>query len=271
MKTHPLVSLPALIAVVVLVIVWKPLSALGEEAGGSKIRIGVGDDVSRVLFEYLIEENAMAELSISRDFETYSVKDCCTSNAQWALSGDMIDVAALCPTAAKVLIEKDQRYEIAGPLIMDGDVFVLRNNHPTRIGVGQNREHLYSNVRQRYGEQCEIVPMVSSALPYALEQGKVDAILTDVLKGIQLKGQMLPPSENEQSVTSVLVVRKQFRQNPKFEELVDAINDAAGELNQPEIVEEYLKSATFLSFESEEVKKWQILATRFLYITKAAE
>ncbi|MEG0641633.1 MAG: ABC transporter substrate-binding protein, partial [Clostridium sp.] len=59
-----------------------------------------------------------------------------------------------------------------------------------RVGVPQNRVDKYPLIIKRFGDNVDIIPMINSALPFALEKGEVDAILIDALTALSLNGEV---------------------------------------------------------------------------------
>jgi hypothetical protein len=152
-----------------------------------------------------------------------------------------IDVAWLCPDAARVLIAKDGRFLNMGPAMVNSDILVLRAGAPKRIVYSQKREHQRKLIAERFGKDCEAIPVMASALPYLYEQGRVDGVVIDVLKGLALKGSHLRLSVGKADVvTYVLVANKNFRYTTRFREFIAVLKENVAELNNIHILTQVL-------------------------------
>ncbi len=220
----------------------------------TSIKIGVGDDISGLLLNYTINVKGLkVATSTENSFEAFPIKDCCTSTAQLALSSDLLDVAIICPSAAATLIEKDNRFEIVGPCVVNSDIFVIKEDKlPQKIGVTQNRVYQHELIREKFGQKIEIVPMITTALPFALERDLVDGIVIDIIRGLALEGEKMTTGFNQDIVSYVLVVRKSFKDDDRYLEFLRLLQESVNELNDA------IKS------EDKEVEMWHKLKTRFL-------
>lgn len=195
------------------------------------IRIAAPDDFGGLLSHYLMQEKKL--LCITMTTELFPLMDCCSTTAEWAMSSNRVDVAWLCPDAASTLIEKDKRFEILGPALINSQILVIRqDNTPRRIAYSHKRAYQKALIRHRFGPYCEAIPVMPAALPYLYEKGNVDGVIIDVLKGLVLKGNYLPLSGNGAEVTTyVLVIRKAFRKSALFLRVIEMLKAGAGELN----------------------------------------
>jgi len=234
-----------------------------------KINIGAPDDSGGMIVHYLINQKGLTGVEVNSSFDLYPLKDCCTSTTQYAMSTDLLDLAVMCPDAARVLLEKDDRFAIVGPLLVNSDLIVLKPGRvPKKIGVTQNRYYQEQIIAEKFGPNCSAVPMMTVSLPYALEKNAVDGVIVDVLKGLWLQGDKLSTvAAGGDRVTYVLVVRKSFRESPAFQRFIELIDQAADELNRPEILRQAINSYNNLDLTREEVKKWSQLGIKFVSIT----
>jgi hypothetical protein len=182
----------------------------------SVLRIGIPDGVGGILASYTMEKMGDGAMAIT------PLRDCCSSTAEWALSGDDVDAAILCPDAALSLIEKDNRYVIIGPFVANSDVVVIRGEVKTgKIGIAQNHFYQAQIVKSLFGSQYEVTFLMPSALPYAYERGLIDGVVIDISPAGQLNGQRFS-SRNESGdfVTYVLATRKDLQDKPEFKRLI---------------------------------------------------
>ena len=127
-----------------------------------------------------------------------TVADCCAATSAWALSSRELDVAIMCPDAARALVERNADYVLAGPVLLDGEVLV-RRAVPTsggppqagadaalcRVGIAHQRSGQRTLVQDILGADAQMMEMLPAALPYALERGVVDAVVLDSLVAVQ--------------------------------------------------------------------------------------
>lgn len=172
---------------VIILLVWS--WGFYRDRSQSDLVIGVSDDSAGLIIKYLVNEKKLQAAAIPGWFEAYPIKDCCTSTTEWALSSGALDIAVMCPDSAARLIQKDFRYEIIGPLMVNSDIIVVKSDHvPGKIAVSQKRTYQEQLVRSKFGNGTKAVPMLSAGVPYAYENNVVDGAVVDILKGINLKG-----------------------------------------------------------------------------------
>ena len=107
----------------------------------SRSVIGIPDDTGGLIVHHLLRQQGLPFEASVAPFEAYAVKDCCASTAEWALSGNLLDLAVICPDAAERLVQKDSRFRIVGPCLFNSEVLVLRpGSEPKRLGIAQRRD-----------------------------------------------------------------------------------------------------------------------------------
>ncbi len=219
-----------------LLILVSAVFLLPRETYSNKIRIGVADDSSEVIFKYMEDNKSSLKFDINKEFETFGVKDCCSSKSQWALSSGKVDISIMCPSSAEALVKKDHRFKIISPLILNSDIFVIKKgtdaNKIKKIGVSTNRTYQNNMVKDKFGNNCQAVPMLYSSLPYALEKGIVDGILTDYAKAEQLEGDKYSSYSGIDNVNYVLVTSKEFEKDSRYKEFIAVLKEAVDKLNQ---------------------------------------
>ncbi|HHW41641.1 MAG TPA: hypothetical protein GXX19_10965 [Syntrophomonadaceae bacterium] len=249
----------AVVAVILLAV------AVGRDRGSPWVKIGIPDDSSSILVSYAIRHQEIKAV-IEPIMESYSIKDCCSSTAHWALSSGSVDLAVLCPDAARVLVAKDKRYQIVGPVLVNSDVVVVRNQEqPRKIGITQNRWYQKKIIRSLFGEECQVVPMLPEGLPYAYQKGHVDGVVLDVEKALQLPGTRISTRVNNQDlVTYVLVARRAFMHDPRFPRILQGFCKAAVALSNPETLQDALNSSAHNQVKGMEAGEWIRLKVRFV-------
>jgi hypothetical protein len=216
------------------------LSLLSCTDQTDRIRIAVPDDLGGIPGYYAIRDQKLSGTALTE--ELFPLTDCCNTTTEWALSADRVDMAWLCPDAARMLVGKDGRFEIIGPAVVNSQILVIgKGGAPTRIAYSHKRNYQKALIRGRFGPGCEAIPVMPSALPYVYAKGEVDGIVVDILKGLSLQGELLPLSGNaEDVITYVLVVRKDFRHSPRFLHTLSTLREVAAELNDGEILAKVL-------------------------------
>ncbi|MBW9158783.1 hypothetical protein KTC93_04745 [Clostridium tagluense] len=174
------------------------------------------------------------------------------------MSSDVLDLAIVCVNAAEKFIEKDPRFEIVGVCVENSDIFVTKSGvTPKKIGVTQNKKYQEQIVKDRFGNKCEIVPMLGRALPYALENNLVDGVILDVTKGWMLNGVKDKISVNRDYVTYVLLVRNDFKKNPVYKKFITAYKKSVKELESEDVLLEELKGYVNISITERWLSEWR--------------
>jgi hypothetical protein len=257
-------------ATVIALLLVVSLSAFPQrEKDNGKVKIGAPDDTGGMIIHYLIKQKGYKGAEVQHDFEMYPVKDCCASTSQWALSTNQYDLAIMCPDAAASLLEKDGRFEIVSPCLINSDIVVARPGlTPQKIGVAQNRSHQEQIAIGVFGPEVAVMPMLLTAIPYAYEKNAVDGVIVDALRGFTLIGEKIPaPAWPGGHVTYVLVVNKSFKADPRYSEFITLFQASVEDLNSPDILIEEIRKYKNIDFTREEVEQWNRLGIRYVYTT----
>jgi hypothetical protein len=203
---------------------------------------------------------------ISPVTEVFSLQDCCSSYAQWALSSRSVDAAVVCIDAARTLVENDQHYSIVGPCLANSDILVVRN--PAQVltmGISQNHEYQEKLVRQVVGMNCQIKQILPTALAYVYTRGEVDGVVMDIEEALRLPGIRLKKPDNIDSlVTYVLVASREFQARPAFSRLKAAFQEAASELNNDNDLQQAMVTYSLYPSEGNEAVQWIQMGIRFM-------
>ncbi len=233
----------------------------------NKINIGVSDDSASYAFRFLMEKPE-TNIKLNDMLGVYPLKNCCTATSEWALSTDNLDMALLCPDAADRLLEIDSRYSIIGPFMVNSDILVLR---PTgsikKIGITQNRWYQETLVQKMLGPDIPVHPMLESALPYAFTDKRVDGVVLDASKALRLEGQKQSLSHNTDTVTYVLVARKEFISDARFHEFIKLYNQTVEELNNADNLQKVIEKYAGYPCDGKEAKEWEKMNIRYLSLT----
>lgn len=223
----------AVLAVSALLL-WKHSSSAEPEK--KPLIIAYGDDIAGVILQKALEDMPVKKADIGLD--SINMGDCCGSNAQFALSTGEVDVAVLCPDAVTDLAEAGKQYTLLGNLVYDGNVLVTRPDSPETlsvIGYMNGRDEQRELLEDVFGTQSvRLEPMFASALPFALENKAVDAIMLDASLAIKLNYPTQSVSDGQ--VTSVMIARSEILSDPRLQPLIDAYNSTLEDLADEEVL-----------------------------------
>ncbi len=261
--TRSVVAFAALVLIMAAAVAMLASSAGRRDP--SKSVIGIPDDTGGLIVHHLLRQEGLPFEARVALFESYMVMDCCSSTAEWALAGNLLDLAVICPDAAKRLMEKDSRFRIVGPCLFNSEVLVLRPGSAlTRLGIAQRRDRQRELIRSFCSISCAVQPMLPASLPYAYERGMVDGVVVDFLKGSTMEGERIPlaGSEGEQT-TYVLVVRKEWESTLRYHQFLDLLRQAVIDLENPTVLIGAVAAFKGVSWTSRETDEWKRLKIRY--------
>ena len=256
--------LPALLlaaTVIMAALVWKHTSAPSHVVGEPLV-IAYGDDIAGIILQKALKDLPAERADIGMD--AINMGDCCGSNAQFALSTGQVDVAVLCPDAMQDLAETGKQYTVLGELVYDGNVLVTRPDSPDTlavIGYMNGRDEQRDLLEEVYGQEVDLQPMFASALPYALENKAVDAIMLDASLALKLNYPTKSISSGE--VTSVVIVQSDLLSDPRLEELVTACNETVGKLSDEAVLIDMLCEYLETDNQKEVADFWKSVTVQF--------
>ena len=256
--------LPALLlaaTVIMAALVWKHTSAPSHVVGEPLV-IAYGDDIAGIILQKALKDLPAERADIGMD--AINMGDCCGSTAQFALSTGQVDVAVLCPDAMQDLAETGKQYTVLGELVYDGNVLVTRPDSPDTlavIGYMNGRDEQRDLLEEVYGQEVDLQPMFASALPYALENKAVDAIMLDASLALKLNYPTRSISSGE--VTSVVIVQSDLLSDPRLEELVTACNETVGKLSDEAVLIDMLCEYLETDNQKEVADFWKSVTVQF--------
>lgn len=256
--------IPALLlaaTVIMAALVWKHTSAPSHVVGEPLV-IAYGDDIAGIILQKALKDLPAERADIGMD--AINMGDCCGSNAQFALSTGQVDVAVLCPDAMQDLAETGKQYTVLGELVYDGNVLVTRPDSPDTlavIGYMNGRDEQRDLLEEVYGQEVDLQPMFASALPYALENKAVDAIMLDASLALKLNYPTKSISSGE--VTSVVIVQNDLLSDPRLEELVTACNETVGKLSDEAVLIDMLCEYLETDNQKEVADFWKTVTVQF--------
>lgn len=230
-------------------------------------RIGVPEGAAGLLVPYVLQEKMTLSGIQAVHYEQQLLYDCCAATSQYALSSGHLDLAIMCPDAALTLIESNQRFEIVGSVLVNGDVFVLGSDRdvPATVGISQKREYQRQMVHERFGKQSAAVPMLHAAVPFAFARHEVDAVVVDITRALNLTGTVQSGGDrNRDRVTAVLVARKSSASGDLYHQFLQNYEEAVRETAQPATLLRLLQNYLSPNIDMGDVHVWQQMNVRFV-------
>lgn len=167
-------------------------------------------------------------------------------------------MAILCSEKAESFIEEDGRFEIVGTVLKNTHVILEKSHNVKTVGVSQGRNYEIDMAKSIYGESINTIAMSTRTLPYAIENGDVDAIVIDYMKALNLNWNMVFPSKKEDYDTFSLVVKKDFKKSKEYKEFKGSYNKAVEYLNENNnFFNEINRRAKIENIDGRRLQQWQ--------------
>ncbi|MGI6487902.1 MAG: ABC transporter substrate-binding protein [Syntrophomonadaceae bacterium] len=262
-------SLSRVVGTGILLVIGLVFLFFPTEGKEEKLVIGIPDDAAGYIMRSLVEEGEV-KAEISTMLGVYPIKDCCTSTSEWALSTERLDIAVLCPDAAARLIEKDQRYSVWGPCMVNSDILLGPGTRFGKIGITQHRWYIGDVINRVFGGKVEGVSMLANALPYALAEGKVDAVVIDVSKALRLDWPRQVLQEGSDTVSYVLVLRKDLEEDDRFTSFLQEYNQQVHKLEDQDYLQRFIEKYAGYTCGGKEAQEWNRMNVRYLPLTTPA-
>jgi hypothetical protein len=261
--TRSFVAFAALVLIMATAIAMLA-SPLGKRDSSRSV-IGIPDDTGGLIVHHMLLQEGLPFEARLDLFEAYAVKDCCSSTAEWALSGNLLDLAVICPDAAERLLKKDSRFRIVGPCLYNSEVLVVRpGSELKRLGIAHRRDRQQELLGSFCGAGCSVQPMLSASLPYAFERGIVDGIVVDFLKGSTLFGERISLAESKgEQTTYVMVVRKEWEPSLHYRRFLELFRQAVRDLKNPEVLIAAVAAFKERAWTYRETDEWRRLKIRY--------
>ncbi len=231
--------------------------------------MGIPDGSAGLLARYVLKEKMGTHAIQTVGFEPYTLCDCCASATQYAMGSGRLDIAIMCTEAARELVARDRRFTIAGPVMINSDIFITRPNadlHEPAIGVSQKRELQRQMVRKRFGAKSSAVPILHGAVPFAYARGVVEGAVLDITKAFNLEGEFSSAATNGQDVcTYVLVTKKSLQGSNQYQYFLAVYRRAVLEMNDPNNLLRLLWTYESADITIGDIEKWTKMNVRFTY------
>lgn len=168
-------------------------------------------------------------------------------------------MAIVCKEAAKVFLDNVEGFEVVAECTQNTDIFVIKSDNPKKVGVTQDRNYQIDLAKSKFGEDIEIVPMMAQALPYALENNELDAVVIDVMKGIHLDGKKESTAINGDYTSYVLISSKKYMKTRGFKKFVKEYNKALEQLlKDDDLLEKHFFNYTNTNLMEGGLDRWKI-------------
>lgn len=234
------------------------------------ITIACGNDASGMLFDYIINTKKNSNIEFS-NIDYIQFLDCCGSQAEFAFISGRVDMAVLCPDAAFQLVSIDTNYYIVDSIVKGSNILVYYNESydddnvkPKNIGYMNKRLLQEILLKEKY-TNSSYYPMLSTALPYALEKKTVDAVLIDIILALKIKEARFKKIDTEE-IDYYLVASKKLKDTLMLNNFIKAYNEAVNDIENETILSNMLTHYLDISNSQGEIKTWKTMGVKFLKI-----
>lgn len=230
----------------------------------NNIIIACGTDASGMLMSYILKnKNSNIELS---NFDYTELMDCCGAQAEFAFMSGKVDMAILCPDASAKFLGVDTNYFIVDSIVRGSNILVYfdesyENVDPKNIGY-MNKRLLQESILKNVYPNASFYPMLSTALPYALEKKEVDAIFTDIILALKIKNAKFKMI-NTDKVDYYLVASKKLKGSDTLNNFIKAYNNAVDDIQNDNILSNMIGSYLGISDAKGETDTWKKMNIRF--------
>ena len=200
------------------------------------------------------------------NFDYTELMDCCGAQAEFAFMSGKVDMAILCPDASAKFLGVDTNYFIVDSIVRGSNILVYfdesyENVDPKNIGY-MNKRLLQESILKNVYPNASFYPMLSTALPYALEKKEVDAIFTDIILALKIKKAKFKMI-NTYKVDYYLVASKKLKGSYTLNNFIKAYNNAIDDIQNDNILSNMIGSYLGISDAKGETDTWKKMNIRF--------
>lgn len=125
---------------------------------------------------------------------------------------------------------------------MNAEVICYKGSWDTvkKVGVSQGRELEKELAKSTYPQITEFQDVTQKAILYTLEDETIDAAIQDLTKAAQISEYSCKPLSEEDTISYVMVVDKEFAETEAFADFVKSYNQAVERLNDTSYLAERL-------------------------------
>lgn len=230
------------------------------------LRIALGDDLAGAAMAHAAKTLGSGVAVQDSSVSFLKMTDCCGTQAEFAMAAGEFDMAVLCPDAAEAFLLVDPDYVLVGGVIENANVLIHRGTDPIkRIGYMNGRSVQGSLLKDLFPDEVDLYPMLATALPYALENQAVDAVVLDGAQGLAYDAEQITALPSDKP-SQVLVANTDILESSAYLGFINRYNEMALSLNSDGI-RPFLIEAIALEpglEESEElIERWKKMETKF--------
>lgn len=170
-------------------------------------------------------------------------------------------MAIVCVEAAQDYIKANPDFEIVAPVIYNSDIIVESDREIKKVGVTNNKNFHKDFAKKTYGENVEVIEIIPNSLPYAYNNGQIDAMIIDITayNPKTMEGTVRQVSEKNY-VSNVLIARSDFKKTKIFEDFIEKYNEAVDKINKQGLPVEFIQSNT--NIDERSLKYWKVILTK---------
>ena len=204
-----------------------------ESGADGVLKIAVSDDAAGLIISRAADlSRDQVKVEAGGDISFLKIADCCGSQAEFALAAGKFDLAVLCPDAAEEFLGSGKPFRLVGEIVRNANILAAVREGPVKsIGYMNGRVLQTRVLAANLGPAPELQPMMTTALPYALERDAVDAVVLDILTVVRGEVDYHCRALPFEAPASVLVAREDVLKNPAFRSFLEAYNLAVDQLN----------------------------------------
>lgn len=231
----------------------------------NKIVIACGTDASGMLMSYILKDkNTNIELS---NFDYTELMDCCGAQTEFAFMSGKVDMAVLCPDASAKFLGIDTNYFIVDSIVRGSNILVYfdenydKDIEPKNIGY-MNKRLLQETILKNVYPKASYYPMLSTALPYALEKKEVDAIFMDIILALKIRNARFKKI-NTNEIDYYLVASKKLKDSNILNNFIKAYNNAVDDIQNEIILANVIGNYLGISDSKGEIDIWKKMNIQF--------
>lgn len=204
-----------------------------ESAEDGALKIAVGDDAAGLIISLAATmSREKVKVEAGSDISFLKIADCCGSQAEFALAAGKFDLAVLCPDAAEEFLGSDRPFRLLGEIVRNANILVSIHSGPVQsVGYMNGRVIQTKILADNLNSAPELQPIMTAALPYALERETVDAVVLDILTVTRGEAVYHCRALPFEAPASVLVARENVLGSPVFRSFLNTYNDTVDQLN----------------------------------------
>jgi hypothetical protein len=207
-----------------------------SDDGSGAYRIAVSNDAASLLISEVSEKySGRVDVSDGSNVSFLRLSDCCGVQAEMFLSKGDFDMAVLCPDAAEIFVGSDPGFEILGGIIKRSNVILYKGEKHEKtlrnIGYTSGKNTQAEAALSALDDGITLIPMMRTALAYAMERGAADGVVVDILDALKAEGSFKIKLLDYEKPTSVLVARRSIENTEAFKDFLSVLNQCADELN----------------------------------------